>query len=71
MIRFDTQKLERQRVLRGLKKSKLARIVNVGPSTITAVFNGNNRSAQTVKSICDALGISIEEVMIEEGKPAA
>lgn len=73
MITFDIQKLDRERIRQGLKKSKLARMIDVQPSTISAVWSGTNRSPETLKAICDALSISIEEIMIEEPErqPAA
>jgi transcriptional regulator with XRE-family HTH domain len=73
MLTFDIKKLERARVIKGWTKSRIARVVGVTPAAITYVFNGRSKNARTLRNVAEALGLTVEEILIEEPdkEPAA
>ncbi len=63
---FDTEKIEKARVINGLAKKDLARKAGISPGTYTQVLRGENHYPPTIKKIADALGLEMEEVCIDE-----
>jgi len=65
-MNIDTKKLERARVIRGWSKAKLAEIAEMDASTVGRVEAGKNLKPETVKQIADVLGLTMEELVIED-----
>ena len=65
-MRFNTHRLDRERLLKGWSKSTLAGKTGVNPSTISNVLAGKTSNVETLKKIADALGLEMEEIYIEE-----
>lgn len=63
---FDTKKIEKARVLKGLRKSEVARRAGYSPATYTLVLKGRVQNPPTIKAIADVLGLSMEEIYIEQ-----
>jgi len=59
---YDLQKIERARIVRGLRKQDVARLAGISPSSYTLILQGRLKSPPTVKAVCDALGIAMEDV---------
>lgn len=66
MISYDISKLEKARILKGWTKSNIANQLGLSPSTISAIFQGMNKRADTMKRLAELLGINLEEILIEE-----
>jgi ribosome-binding protein aMBF1 (putative translation factor) len=65
-MRYDIQKLERARILKGWNKAFLAKIIEVDPAVIGRVEKGENTNVVTVKKMADALGLTMEDLLIED-----
>lgn len=65
---FDIQRIEKERVLQGITKQELSRKASIDPSTYARIVAGSveNPHAPTIKSLCDALGLRMEEVYVED-----
>lgn len=70
MLTLDTERLESARIKKGLSKSKLAQLVGIHPSSYLRILKGETQNAPTLKRIADALGLSMEEIFIEEEQAA-
>ena len=68
---FDISKIEKARILNGLTKGGLAEEARIHPSTYTLILKGSNHHPPTIKKIADALGLSMEEIYIEEEAKSA
>jgi len=68
-MKYNVRKLERARKLKGWNKAKLAKVAGVDPSTVGHVETEEFVTEPTVKKLADALGLSMEEVLLEE-RPA-
>jgi len=69
MLTYDIQKLERARVIKGWSKGRLARTVGLTPSAISFVWKGEAKKAETLKHIAEALGLTVEDILIEKPQP--
>lgn len=65
-MKYDIARIERERLIKGWSKDKLAQIADVDPKTITNVERGDGGNPATIKAIADALGIPMRELLIEE-----
>ena len=64
---FDTQKIEEARILKGFSKSGLAKKAGIHHTTYTQILKGpKHHYPPTIKKVADALGLSMEEIYIEE-----
>ena len=68
---FDLQKIEKSRIIKGLAKKDLAEKAGISPGTYTLILRGENHHPPTIKKIADALGLSMEEIYIEEEAKSA
>ena len=65
-MKYNRQKIERERVLKGWSRSTLAKKIGVNPSTISNLLAGKTGNIETIKKIADALGIDMKEICIDE-----
>jgi transcriptional regulator with XRE-family HTH domain len=65
MISYDINKLERARRIKGWTKGRIARAAGVTPTTISQIWKGQHSSPATLKLITEALGLNVEDVLIE------
>ena len=66
-MKYDIARIERERVLRGWSKARLAEEIDKDPSTISLIENGKiDGNPATIKAIAEALGVPMEELLIEE-----
>jgi transcriptional regulator with XRE-family HTH domain len=66
-MKYNIARIQRERVLRGWTKAKLAEVIGKDPSTISLIENGDiNGNPGTIKAIAEALGVPMEELLIEE-----
>lgn len=72
-MRYDINKLERARRLKGWTKARLAQAVGLTAPAISAIWRGDSKNAATLKEIADILDLTVEEILIEEPEhqPAA
>ena len=63
---FDTQKIEKARQIKGLTKQGLAELVGIHPSTYTLILKGEIQNPPTIKKIADVLGVSMEDIFIDD-----
>jgi transcriptional regulator with XRE-family HTH domain len=69
-VSIDIEKIEKQRIRQGLQKSELARRAGISPGRYTQILSearqGKLPFAPTIKQIVQALGMSMEEILVEE-----
>jgi ribosome-binding protein aMBF1 (putative translation factor) len=70
-MKVDTKKIQRARHVRGWTKAKLATVAGINPSTVRRVEEAEYLTPQTVKKIADALGLTMEELVLDEEEGAA
>jgi len=64
---FDIAKIRRARLLAGLSQNALAAKVGLDPSSISILERGLIKGKpETIKKIADTLGLTMEEIFIEE-----
>ena len=70
-MKYDVVRIQRERVLKGWTKAKLAEVIGKDPSTISLIENGNiDGTPATIKAIAEALAIPMEELLIEQTQTA-
>ena len=70
-MQFNLYKLKRERVLKGLSMTTLGRMTGFTPQMIWYIEKKGSQSPQTIKRLADALGLTMEELIIEEEVIAA
>lgn len=68
MSEIDVNKIDFARRRKGLLKRELAEKVGIHPQSLSRVLSGETSNPKTIKAICDALGLSMEEVYIDGEK---
>lgn len=68
---FDTDKIERARIIKGLTKGDLARKIGIHPNSYTRIIKGQTENPKTVKAICDELDLRMEDVYIGDEEHSA
>ncbi len=63
---WDTRKIDKARILKGLSKSGFAKKAGIFPTTYTEILHGQNQYAPTIKKVADALDLSMEEIYIDD-----
>jgi len=63
---FDIQKIEKARIIKGLTKRDLAAEVGIHPNSYSRILKGEIQNPPTIKAICGALGLSMEEIFIDD-----
>ena len=59
----DTGKIERARILAGLKKTRLASAAGLHPNTIYSLTNGKRQDMDTIRKVCEVLGLEYSDVI--------
>jgi len=65
MIGYDINKLERARMIKGWSKGRIARAAGVTPAAISQIWKGETKNPVTLKLIAEALGVNVEDILIE------
>lgn len=65
-MRYDINKLERARRLKGWTKARLAQMVGLTAPAISAIWRGDSKNAETLKQIADVLGLEVEDILIDD-----
>jgi len=68
---IDISKIENARKRRGLLKRELAEKVRIHPVSLSRIFKGETENPKTIKAICDVLGLSMEEIYIDDSPKEA
>jgi len=68
---FDIEKIEKARIINGLNKGDLAKKVGIHPYSYTRILKGEIQNPPTIKRICDVLGLSMEEIYIDDSPKEA
>ena len=66
---FDTQKIEKARIIKGLTKSSLAKQAGIHHTSYSRVLCGKHHPP-TIKKIADALGLDMTDLFIDEEEEA-
>jgi transcriptional regulator with XRE-family HTH domain len=67
-MRYDINKLERARRLKGWTKARLAQAIGLTAPAISAVWRGDSKNASTLKQIAEVLGLTVEDILIEDSQ---
>jgi transcriptional regulator with XRE-family HTH domain len=65
LMKINTYKIERARLLKGWSKTTLAEKAKVDPCTVGRVERGKNLKPETVKRIADVLGLDMSDLLID------
>jgi transcriptional regulator with XRE-family HTH domain len=65
-MKYETIILQRKRLLNGWSQKHLAALAGVDTSTVGRVERGENQSPKTVKRLADALGVEMDELVVED-----
>ena len=67
--RADVNRIDRERILRGLSQQKLAQVARVDPGTLSDLLGCRRRpNLGTLSALCQALGMNLGDVIqFEDG----
>jgi len=65
-MRYNTQRLDRERILKGWTQEDLARAARLTAGMVSYALRHGKGTARTFKKLADALGLSMSEILIEE-----
>lgn len=65
-VPIDARPLRRARVRGGWTLARIAEATGTSPATVSRVLTGQTQHAPTVKLVADALGVAMDDVIVEE-----
>jgi transcriptional regulator with XRE-family HTH domain len=71
-MKYDIARIRKERILKGWSQTQLARAVGLHVSSVSLIERGKiSGMPGTLKTICEVLGIPMEEILIEEVERSA
>ena len=68
---YDVDKLAEKMAVRGMTMQRVGKLAGVHPSTVANVLRRRTCKAPTVKKIAEALGLSLEEIIVRSEEAVA
>ena len=68
---YDVDKIKEKMAVRGLTMQRVGQLAGVHPSTVASVLRRRTAKPPTVKKIAEAIGLTLEEIIVRSEEAVA